>query len=80
MVQPENEYTSWPGVTDFPANFNRVVMAFVEQRLRDAGIVVPLVMNDNEREGYFAPGTGLGAVDIYGIDAYPLRYDCKDMQ
>ncbi|KAF8849356.1 hypothetical protein BDZ45DRAFT_708844 [Acephala macrosclerotiorum] len=45
-------------------------------RLRDAGIVVPFAVNDNENKGYFATGSGLGAVDIYGIDVYPFRYDC----
>lgn len=80
LVQPENEYTTWPGenATQFPEEFNREEMAFVEQQLRDAGIVVPLINNDNEADGYWAPGTGLGSVDIYGIDAYPMRYDCAD--
>lgn len=78
MVQPENEYSTWPGesFTQFPEEFNRELMAFTEDKLRDAGIVVPFAVNDNENKGYFAPGTGLGAVDIYGIDAYPFRYDC----
>lgn len=80
MVQPENEYTSWPGenFTQFPEQFNRDYMAFVEQELRDAGVVVPLINNDNEALGYWAPGTGEGSVQIYGIDAYPMRYDCAD--
>ncbi len=79
MVQPENEYSSWPEVSfaQFPEVFNRELMAFTENRLRDAGIVVPFAVNDNENMGYFAAGSGLGAVDIYGIDAYPFRYDCK---
>jgi beta-galactosidase len=79
MVQPENEYTTWPGVnlTDFPDQMNKDYMAFVEQQFRDAGIVVPFVVNDNQAMGDFAPGGGLGAVDLYGIDAYPMRYDCK---
>lgn len=51
-------------------------MAFVARQFRDAGIVVPFIVNDNLVEGYFAPGSGLGAVDIYAIDVYPLRYDC----
>ncbi|RAQ71831.1 beta-galactosidase [Aspergillus flavus] len=78
MVQPENEYTTWPGLTEeeFPSQMNREVMAFVAEELRAAGVEVPMAMNDNEVEGYFAPGTGLGEVDIYGIDAYPMRYDC----
>lgn len=79
LVQPENEYSSFYGetATDFPAAMNRDYMAFVEQQLRDAGIVVPFINNDNLALGYWAPGTGLGAVDIYGIDAYPVRYDCS---
>ena len=52
-------------------------MAFVERQFRDTGIVVPYVVNDNKNLGYFAPGSGEGAVDIYGIDSYPLRYDCR---
>ena len=79
LVQPENEYSAYPGVnaSDFPNEMNREYMAFVEQQLRDAGIVVPFIDNDNLALGSFAPGTGLGAVDIYGIDAYPMRYDCE---
>ncbi|PQE12414.1 glycoside hydrolase family 35 protein [Rutstroemia sp. NJR-2017a BVV2] len=76
MVQPENEYASWPGVTDFPSEMNKEYMQFVEQQLLDAGIVVPFVVNDNLNLGSFAPGTGVGETDIYGIDAYPMRYDC----
>jgi beta-galactosidase len=52
-------------------------MDFVEKQLLDAGITVPLIVNDNLAKGYWAPGSGLGAVDIYGIDSYPLRYDCE---
>jgi beta-galactosidase GanA len=77
LVQPENEYTSWPGVTSFPHEMSKNYMAFVEKQLRDAGIVVPFVFNDNYAVGDFAPGTGTGEVDLYGIDAYPMRYDCK---
>ncbi|PIG88964.1 beta-galactosidase [Aspergillus arachidicola] len=78
MVQPENEYTTWPGLTEeeFPSQINREVMALMAEELHAAGVEVPMAMNDNEVEGYFAPGTGLGEVDIYGIDAYPMRYDC----
>ena len=78
MVQPENEYTSWPDVDmdQFPIELNRKYMAFVEQQLLEAGINVPLIFNDNYVMGYFAHGTGRGSVDIYGIDAYPMRYDC----
>ena len=50
----------------------------VEQMFRDQGIVVPLVSNDQYPAGLFAPGTGQGAVDIYGYDSYPLGFDCSD--
>ncbi|GFF25268.1 probable beta-galactosidase E [Aspergillus udagawae] len=78
LVQPENEYATWPDVSEseFPTTMNKEVMAYAERQLRDAGVVVPLVVNDNKNLGYFAPGTGLGETDIYGIDAYPMRYDC----
>ncbi|KAH9838166.1 putative beta-galactosidase E [Teratosphaeria destructans] len=78
LVQPENEYSTWPDLdsTQFPAPFNRDYMAFVKGQLRDAGIVVPFISNDNKALGYWAPGTGEGSVDVYGIDAYPMRYDC----
>ncbi|QKX57235.1 uncharacterized protein TRUGW13939_04343 [Talaromyces rugulosus] len=78
LMQPENEYTTWPGVTDFPSDTNKEYMAYVERQFRDAGIVVPFMDNDNEISGYFAPGTGPGEVDLYGIDSYPMRYDCAN--
>lgn len=79
LVQPENEYTTWPNVSEseFPTTMNQEVMAYAEKQLRDAGVVVPTVVNDNKNLGYFAPGTGLGETDLYGIDAYPMRYDCE---
>ncbi|CAK7211837.1 hypothetical protein SEUCBS140593_001299 [Sporothrix eucalyptigena] len=76
LVQPENEYSSFYGQDTFPEQQNRDYMAFVEQQLRLAGIVVPFIDNDPLVKGYWAAGTGVGAVDLYGIDAYPVRYDC----
>ena len=52
------------------ANVLQVYMAAVEQKFRDAGIVVPSISNDAYPHGYFAPGTGSGAVQIYGHDGY----------
>ena len=52
------------------ANVSQVYMAAVEKKFRDAGIIVPSILNDAYPHGYFAPGTGPGAVDIYGHDAY----------
>ena len=42
----------------------------------DTGIVVPYIVNDNNT-GNFAPGHP-SAVDIYGIDSYPLGFDCAN--
>ena len=53
-------------------------MAQVETSLRDAGIVVPLMNNDGFYYGNFAPGTGLGEVQIYGHDSYPLGFTCNE--
>ena len=75
LVQPENEYSQATSRIPFP---DHQYFATVEKQLRDAGIVVPFVSNDAAPLGYFAPGTGLGAVDIYGHDAYPLGFDCAN--
>lgn len=77
MVQPENKYSTWLGVTDFPTEMNRNYMVYVEEQLLDEGLTVPSIVNDNLVMGYFAPGSGKGAVDINAIDAYPLRYNCE---
>lgn len=75
LLQPENEYTqAAPGIV-FP---NHEYFAYVEQQYRNAGIVVPFISNDASPDGHFAPGTGLGAVDIYGHDSYPLGFDCAN--
>ncbi|KAF2189615.1 glycoside hydrolase family 35 protein [Zopfia rhizophila CBS 207.26] len=75
LVQPENEYTSaLSSVKPFP---DAVYMQYVEDQLRDAGIVVPLISNDASPQGYNAPGQP-AAVDIYGHDGYPLGFDCAN--
>lgn len=78
MLQPENEYDTWPGINNshFPAQLNRNYMEHVKQQFRDVGVVVPQMVNDHLFQGNWAPGTGLGETDLYGIDAYPMRYDC----
>ncbi|KAJ5247363.1 CAZyme family GH35 [Penicillium chermesinum] len=76
LYQPENEYTSaCCGVDNFP---DGVYMQYVEDQARNAGIVIPLISNDAAPEGHEAPGTGVGAVDIYGHDGYPLGFDCSN--
>lgn len=78
MLQPENEYDTWPGVnnTDFPAETNSNYMEHVKQQFKKAGNVVPQMVNDHLNQGNWAPGSGLGETELYGIDAYPMRYDC----
>lgn len=75
LLQPENEYSQATSETQFP---NRQYFAAVRKQYIDAGIVVPLISNDGGPYGLFAPGTGLGAADIYGHDGYPLGFDCTN--
>jgi hypothetical protein len=51
-------------------------MADVENWYREAGIVVPFLSNDGFNYGNFVSGSGLGAVDMYGYDSYPVGFDC----
>jgi len=75
MVQPENEYTvATSAVKPFP---DPKFFAYVQDQLRRAGVVVPLISNDASAKGYFAPGQE-GAVDIYAHDGYPLGFDCAN--
>lgn len=62
LVQVENEYTIAVNGVDFP---NGYYMQYIEDQLHNAGVVVPLVNNDASPNGYNAPGTGIGEVDIY---------------
>ena len=63
LVQPENEYTSaTSAIKPFP---DPVYMQYVEDQLRNAGVVVPLISNDAHNSGHNAPGQP-AAVDIYG--------------
>ncbi|CAI7608584.1 unnamed protein product [Penicillium glandicola] len=76
LYQPENEYSgACCGYEDFP---DAAYMQYVEDQARNAGIVVPFINNDAWGGGHNAPGTGEGAVDIYGHDSYPLGFDCAN--
>ncbi|ORY15606.1 glycoside hydrolase superfamily [Clohesyomyces aquaticus] len=76
LVQPENEYSgATSAVPEFP---DPAYMQYVEDQLRNAGIIVPLISNDASPHGYNAPGTGNAPVDIYGHDGYPLGFDCAN--
>ncbi|KAF2034960.1 beta-galactosidase precursor [Setomelanomma holmii] len=75
LVQPENEYTqATSAIKPFP---DPVYMQYVEDQLRNAGIVVPLINNDASPKGDNAPGQP-AAVDLYTHDGYPLGFDCAN--
>ncbi|MCJ1473514.1 hypothetical protein MMC13_002165 [Lambiella insularis] len=76
VLQPENEYSYPTSTVQFP---NREYFAAVQEQYKEAGMVVPLISNDGGPYGLFAPGTGLGAADIYGHDDYPLGFDCGSL-
>ncbi|KAI1454933.1 glycoside hydrolase family 35 protein [Annulohypoxylon moriforme] len=73
LIQPENEYTNANAYVPFP---DGSYMEYVMKQSRDAGVVIPFISNDASASGHNAPGTGLGEVDIYGHDGYPLGFDC----
>lgn len=79
LVQHENEYSWTPGTneTAFPTHSNRVYQQYVQDVLRKAGVTVPFINNDNTDLGLWAPGIGLGEVDIYSFDDYPLGFFCE---
>ncbi|RAO73469.1 uncharacterized protein BHQ10_009481 [Talaromyces amestolkiae] len=75
LYQPENEYSGGCCGVLFPdPNY----MQYVEDQARKAGVTVPFINNDAWEGGHNAPGTGLGQIDIYGFDNYPLGFDCSD--
>ncbi|KAI9045940.1 glycoside hydrolase family 35 protein [Aspergillus affinis] len=74
LLQPENEYTLCEESLDTSC-LDKAYMAYIEKEYRNAGIEVPFIVNDAVPLGNFAPGTGLGAADIYGFDFYPLGWE-----
>ncbi|KAK4236777.1 glycoside hydrolase [Achaetomium macrosporum] len=78
LYQPENEYSASRTLIGF--NFpDPGYMQYVEDQARKGAIVVPFINNDAWSWGHNAPGTGVGQVDLYGHDLYPLDPDCNDM-
>ncbi|THC91551.1 hypothetical protein EYZ11_008991 [Aspergillus tanneri] len=73
LYQPENEYSQACCGVKFP---DGEYFQYVIDQARKAGIVVPMISNDAFAGGHNAPGTGIGEVDIYGHDSYPLQFDC----
>ncbi|OKL56020.1 putative beta-galactosidase A [Talaromyces atroroseus] len=74
LYQPENEYTSFSDGFSFDPQYMQDIM----DSARAAGIVIPFINNDAAADGHDAPGSGVGAVDIYGHDSYPLGFDCAE--
>ncbi|OTB03952.1 glycoside hydrolase family 35 protein [Hypoxylon sp. CI-4A] len=74
VYQPENEYSIGASIP-FPSGR---YMQYVEDQARDAGIIVPTISNDAAPLGNNVPGSGLGEVDIYGHDAYPVQFNCAN--
>ncbi|KAL0937739.1 glycoside hydrolase family 35 protein [Colletotrichum truncatum] len=72
LFQPENEYTNFEKERKPDGEY----FQYVIDQARNAGIVVPMISNDARPEGHNAPGMGIGSVDIYGHDDYPLGFDC----
>ncbi|GIC84200.1 glycoside hydrolase family 35 protein [Aspergillus udagawae] len=68
LYQPENEYTPWENATSVDPQYMQDIM----DAAREAGVVIPFISNDQWPAGDFLPGSGVGAVDIYGHDAYPI--------
>ncbi|KAL4244519.1 glycosyl hydrolase 35 family protein [Abortiporus biennis] len=68
-LQIDNEYSQSP--IERAEYFAQLEVAY-----REAGIVIPLTYNDPGEGRNFINGTG--AVDIYGLDAYPQGFDCSN--
>ncbi|KAI1417373.1 glycoside hydrolase family 35 protein [Hypoxylon sp. FL1857] len=73
MLQPENEYDTWPDVnnTDFPTPVNSNYMEHVKKQFKNAGNVVPQMVNDHLYQGNWAPGSGLGETERAHPDVWP---------
>ncbi|KAF7626992.1 hypothetical protein AFLA_012934 [Aspergillus flavus NRRL3357] len=76
LLQAENEYSMFEGEA---LGLDRQYMQYFIDKARDAGIVVPITSNDANNNGYNAPGTGLGVIDIYGYDQYPIGVGCYNL-
>ncbi|KAJ6585751.1 glycoside hydrolase family 35 protein [Mycena capillaripes] len=67
-IQLDNEYTQdYPGHAEYYEELKAV--------FHSSDIVVPLTYNDPNQGSNFINGTG--AVDLYGMDSYPQRFDCS---
>lgn len=67
-IQIDNEYDQAVGA-------QAEYFVDLENAYHESAIVVPLTYNDPGPKRNFINGTG--AVDLYGVDAYPQRFDCS---
>ncbi len=70
LYQVENEYQGGRQDADY--------METLETWARADGIDVPTFVNDGGANGNWT--SGKGAADMYGFDAYPQGFDCRDPQ
>ncbi|BCS19877.1 glycoside hydrolase family 35 protein [Aspergillus puulaauensis] len=74
LAQIENEYSNCHDGTG--GCLEAGWMQHIEDRLREAGVVVPTISNDGSPRGRWVTSGGY-TIDIYGHDAYPLGIDCS---
>ncbi|CAE6527422.1 unnamed protein product [Rhizoctonia solani] len=72
-IQIENEYPQ-PENTGNPGKAG--MMVDLQAAVRKYGVVVPTTFNDAGMNYNYA--TGLGKVDLYGLDSYPNGFDCRN--
>jgi beta-galactosidase GanA len=75
LLQPENEFSEH---TDIPWPQTQY-MQILEDWFRDAGIVVPLILNSvSVNLADYVPGSGEGEVDIFGYNITPTHNELQE--
>ncbi|KAI9322100.1 glycoside hydrolase superfamily [Dichotomocladium elegans] len=67
LNQIDNEYAT---------NIDPYYHEMIKTKFAEDGIVVPSIYNDPWTSGRFV--SGVGSVDIYGWDSYPVLFDCSN--
>ncbi|KZT23601.1 glycoside hydrolase family 35 protein [Neolentinus lepideus HHB14362 ss-1] len=75
-IQSENEF--WESTSSDPGRSE--YMQLIENTYRANGLTkIPITHNDQTNtRGTYAPGSGLGEVDLYTWDSYPNGFDCSN--
>ncbi|KAH8650698.1 beta-galactosidase [Ilyonectria robusta] len=74
LTQIENEYSNCNDGTG--GCLEAGWMHHIEDRLREAGMVIPAISNDGSPRGRWVTSGGY-KIDIYGHDGYPMGIDCS---